>query len=264
MLKAIVYLGSVGVGVTTPQLFRADNAKVYVVKLQNNRLGPKVLANEALAANLGQQLQLTFPAAGIIEIDPKVLTGSKKLTANKVTTGPHFACEFLSGCEYVGRHNLVKAKNKGEMAGVMLFDHMFHNLDRTWNRKNILLHRDVDGYKLYAIDNTHLFKRGLWTAPSLLAMSSEVKLNYRRTFGLLLKHFLKPADFAPYVERVNRLTDEQIAGAIAAIPTVWLPNSDERAALFEFICRRRAMAGQIATSLCDLIPGEKGHHQSLI
>ncbi|HWQ62155.1 MAG TPA: HipA family kinase, partial [Negativicutes bacterium] len=67
MLTALEHLGATARGVTSPQLFRADDGRVYVVKLQNNRLGPKVLANELIAARLGVALGLCFPPGGVIK-----------------------------------------------------------------------------------------------------------------------------------------------------------------------------------------------------
>jgi len=254
MRIAIAYLGPMGCGATRPQLFRADDGKVYVVKLQSNRLGPKVLANEALAAALGRHLQLPFPPSGVIRIAATALAGSRKGVGDRITAGLHFASEFLPRCKYVCRHNLSKAQNKTEMAGVILFDHLLNNLDRTLNRKNLLLHPEGAGYKLYAIDNTHLFKRGKWAAGDLYRQRDEIKVNYRRTFGWLLKYFLTPDDFAPYVARVKGLSDADIAAAVDAIPLEWLPDQNEREVLAEFIGYRRDLAEKVADRLTALIP----------
>ena len=50
MLEAVEYIGRVGVGVTSPSLIKGDDGFTYVVKMQNNRLGTKVLVNEYIAA----------------------------------------------------------------------------------------------------------------------------------------------------------------------------------------------------------------------
>ena len=44
MLTAVEYLGSVGLGVTVPRVFRADDGNIYVVKLQNNPMGTKAVS----------------------------------------------------------------------------------------------------------------------------------------------------------------------------------------------------------------------------
>ena len=67
MLKADMYMGRVGVGVTSPSLIKADDGYIYVVKMKNNRLGTKVLVNEYIAAWMGKKLNLPFPFSDCIE-----------------------------------------------------------------------------------------------------------------------------------------------------------------------------------------------------
>jgi hypothetical protein len=256
VLTASKYLGSAGVGATRPQLFRASDGKNYVVKLQNNRLGPKVLANELLAARFGEQLDLCFPPAGVIKIEEQFLRRNRALAAAGLNPGRHFACQFLSGTEYVVRRNLNKAGNKSEMAGVMLFDHMVHNLDRTLNSRNLLLRREVKGYKIYAIDNSHMFGRGKWTIELLNYLTPRIKINHHRTYGLLLKHFFQPTDFAPYLAKVQQMNDDILAEIVAGIPDEWLPHDSERQALLRFLIARRELAADIVTCLCALIPNK--------
>ena len=163
MLIAVQYIGSVGVGVTRPQFFRADDEQIYVVKLQNNRLGSKVLVSEFLAAKLGELMNLCFPTSAIILINEQTVQKNQSLIPPEISLGRHFASLYLTNTEYVGKHNIYQAINTAEMAGVLLFDHMFHNADRADNRKNLLLRQEDDGYKIYAIDNSHLFRSGRWT-----------------------------------------------------------------------------------------------------
>lgn len=254
MLTAVKYLGAVGLGVTSPQLFRADDGKVYVVKLQNNCLGTKVLVNEYLACQFAGVMDLCFPPGEILYISDKVLEKSRRLKACRASKGPHFASRYIGGSRYVVRSNLYKAVNKAQMAGVMLFDHLFHNPDRTWNRKNLIVHREEPGNVVYAIDNSHLFRRGRWNIDSLAKLESQITLNHRRAYGWLLKHFLTVGDFAPYVAKVKALSDEQVTGLVENIPGQWLPDQAERQALIRYIRVRRDMVEEIAARLCSLIP----------
>lgn len=254
MLTASVHMGRVGLGATTPQLFRASDGKVYVVKLQNNRMGPKVLANELLGSKMGEMLGLCFPRGGVIKIEEQVVRRSRILLTAGVTPGRHYACEFLSHTGYVTRNSLGKASNRGQMAGVMLFDHMFHNLDRTLNRRNLLVRREGGGLKIYAIDNSHLFRRGRWTVESLEKLAPSIKINRHRAYGWLLKHYLTPGDFTPYLERIQAITDSQLAELVESIPREWLPQESERQALERYLVTRRDMVGEIAVCLRALIP----------
>lgn len=259
MLRAVQYLGPVGSGVTCPQLFRADDGAVYVVKLQNNRLGLKVLVNEYVAASLGQKLNLCFPPSDIIVVDKELLGSSRWLRGYAKAPGLQFGCLYLSHTNYLRRDNIARAVNKAQIAGVILFDHLFHNPDRTLNRKNMLLRHEKDGYRIYAIDNSHLFNRPVWTEEALRRLAPVIAVNHRRSYGLLLKHFLHPEDFRPYAAAYSALTDEELAAIVAAVPQEWLPDDQERQVLCRFMETRREMTDQIAARLCKLIPNVHRH-----
>lgn len=254
MLKAEKYIRTIGVGVTSPRIFRANDGLFYVVKLQRNRLGPKVLANELLAAKMGEKLDLCFPPGGVMELDSEVILRYPELARDGILPGKQFACLYLPHSYYVDRRKLSKAVNKQQLAGVMLFDHLLHNMDRTWNRKNLLIRREEAGARVYAIDNSHLFMRGRWTVNSLRKLAGRFEVNHCRSYGVLLKHYLKPADFQPYAQAIQQLSNEEIAGFVEQIPLEWLPDQAERLALAEHIISRRNLVPEICRHLFALIP----------
>lgn len=263
MLTATEYLKSVGVGVTAPQFFRGNDGKIYVVKMQHNRLGTKVLASEFLALKIGELLGLCFPPGGIIQITEDLLQKNPCLLEAGAKPGLHFASQYMDNCRYVGKNDLKQVINTDEMAGVILFDHIFHNKDRTYNRKNLLLRQEPAGYKLYAIDNSHLFRSGNWTIESLARLSKSCKIYYGYSFGRLLKKRLSPQDFHPYLVKITRLRDDQIEGLIGEIPTEWLPGAADRQALADYIKIRRDMVEKIRDELCNRIPRSHGGHKWL-
>lgn len=238
MLTVLEYLGSVGIGVTSPQVFRANDEQIYVVKLQHNPMGAKILVNEYVACWFGKYMGLCFPPSDLIEIGAKL----------------HFASQYVHKNRYVGKRDLKKAVNKEAMAGVMLFDHMFHNVDRTKNRKNLLVCREEGEDVLYAIDNSHLFVRGRWNIQSLEKLSKKIVLNRWRVYGWLLTHFLVVGDFVPYVAKVKGIKDEELALLVSSIPQEWLPLPNEREALLAYMITRRNMIDDIVATLYQLIP----------
>lgn len=247
-------MGSVGVGVTSPRLFGANDGRLYVVKLQRNRLGPKVLANELLAVKMGERLELCFPPGGVIELEAEVIKRYPRLARDGIRPGKQFACLYLPHSYYVDPRKLSKAINKQQLAGVMLFDHLLHNVDRTWNRKNLLIRREEAGARVYAIDNSHLFMRGRWTVDSLRQLAGRLQVNRRRTYGVLLKRYLRPADFQPYAQAIQQLSNEEIADFVRQIPVEWLPDQQERITLTEHIIGRRELVPDICRHLFALIP----------
>lgn len=254
MLTALEYLGSVGIGVTTPQLFRANDGKVYVVKLQNNPMGPKVLINEYVACWFGVRIELCFPSSDLITIDKQIVKRNRRLQSAGICLGPHFASRYLPDNRYVTRYELKKAVNKRAMAGVMLFDHMFHNVDRTKNRKNLLVCHEEGNYVLYAIDNSHLFVRGRWNKESLRKLVEKITVNHWRVYGWLLKNFLTPEDFHFYVAAIKNISDEELIGLVKSIPKEWLYKEGEGEALLRYMIQRRNMVDEIVAVLCQSIP----------
>lgn len=252
MLIAEKYLGPIGKGVTSPQLFRATNDMIYVVKLQNNCLGKKVLVNEYLAAQFGTLMGLCFPPSDFIMLNNEVLQ-HRKLRAIKPVSGPHFASLYLNKTAYAERKTVAAAINKEQMAGVILFDHMFHNIDRSCNYRNLLVRREAEGIRIYAIDNSHLFFSGRWATGSLNKLAGEIRINHRRSYGILLKYFLSEQSFAPYIEAVRETKNKELERIMNNIPPNWL-NEAGREALLQFIIARRDLVENIAAKVCSLIP----------
>lgn len=258
MLMAVEYLGKVGVGVTLPQFFRANDDNNYVVKFQNNRLCSRVIVSELFAAKIGKIMGLCFPPSDIIEIDQQILNKNPSLLEIGLSSGQHFASRYLDHAEYVGKDRLCKAINTSEMAGVILFDHMFHNADRAKNQKNLLLRLEDENYRVYAIDNSHLFRSSRWTIDSFNILGKKIKIYYYQHYRNLLKDLLLPQDFLPYIDIVKTITDEQIYNIVREIPTEWLPSELERQALVEYTKLRMEMADEILENLCKYIPKSRG------
>lgn len=262
MLKAVKYYGRVGIGVTSPLLFRAHDKKMYVVKIQNNPLGLKVLVNELLAANFGRIMNLCFPPGDIIQLDDATIHKSLSLQKLEVLPGNHFASQFINRAKYVKYKDIALGINKTEMAGVILFDHMFYNMDRVWNRKNLIIRYEKSGYKIFAIDNSHLFLRCKWTVALLETLVDKIRINYQRCYGRLLEKYLSAADFLPYINAVKRITNKQIEELIYHIPYEWLSDDAEREMLACYIRTRCNMVEKIWVNLCEYIP--KSHRKSVV
>lgn len=263
MLLAVEYLGKVGVGVTIPQFFRACDENIYVVKSQNNQLNSKVLVSELLAAKLGELIGLCFPPSDILEIEEDLLSKHSCLQELGWTPGQYFASLYLEHSEYVGKNRIANAVNVSEMAGIILFDHIFHNADRAKNQKNLLLRLENEKYKVYAIDNSHLFRSCRWNTDTFEKLGTKIKIYYYQHYRNLLKDILTAQDFLPYIESIKKISDEQIDKIIREIPISWLPDERERLALAKYIKIRRDITDEIWEKLCKFIPRCRGGHRWL-
>ena len=244
-------LGAMGVGVTSPRLMLGEDGRHYVVKLMQNKVGPKVLANEWLGFRLARRIGLCVPRGEMVCIPSALIHKNRYLRKVRADEGVHFGSRYLSGCEYVGRCVMRLAVNKDEVVGTMLFDHLLYNDDRTLNRKNFLARREGRGYRVYAIDHSHLFGSGRWTEASLLRRSASHTVNERRAFGWLLRHYLTREKLAPYVERILSVKSDEVAEMIAEIPPAWLTDR-ERDIILRFWQARRQQVGEVADRIADL------------
>lgn len=262
MLQAVQYVGPAAAGSTSPQLFYGDDENLYVVKLQNNRLGKKILVNELISSELGDLLGLCFPPSGPIVISQQLINTTRWLRHHNVHSGIHFASRYIAHAKILTPGRLQRAINARDLAGVMLFDHLFYNFDRIWNRKNLLAVCEGPGmYRIFAIDHSHLFLRGRWNEAILVKLQDKIRIEAASLYRFSLQYVLETYDFEQYLRRCSYLTASDIAGILARIPAEWLPQVDERQALLVFACRRLALAEQVVGELQRLIPNKHGCSQ---
>lgn len=254
MVTARRYLKAVGIGVTRPRLLEADDGRIYVVKFANNRLGPKVLVNEFIAKRFNDCVPLCFPPAEVIEITADFLERVPKLTRCGVQAGLHFASRYIKRARYLERYNFEFIVNKKQIAAVMLFDHLMHNYDRTLNHKNMIVTREPGGYRLYAIDNSHLFGSGRWQSDRLPLLAERIKLNRRRVYGTLLRHCFTPVDLRRYAAAFKDMTKAEWERIIDDVPRQWLVNDDDRTALKQYMNRRFCLIDEICDRLVASLP----------
>lgn len=259
MLFAKEYLGEVGVGATSPLFFRADDDNIYIVKLTSNPLGGKVLASELIAALFGRMLYLPFPDSDIFHITEEWLSNHSEYIGSAVRAGYHFASRYLPNVSYVKREHLSAVCNRSNIAGMILFDHFLHNADRAHNRKNMLLHTKPSGTAvIYGIDHSHLFHSGRWSIDSLSARAYRICTYTQNLYGILLEQWLYAQDFRPYVDMIAKIDDAMLADILRSVPRAWLPDQEERKALYRFLRVRRDLIEPIYRKICQYIPRSRG------
>ena len=259
MLFAKEYLGEVGVGATSPLFFRADDGHIYIVKVMTNPLGGKVLANEYIAARFGHILRLPFPISDYFYITNEWLEQHPHLREAGISAGVHFASRYIEDVCYLTTESLSVINNRSEVAGMILFDHLFHNADRAHNKKNMLLSPiKVDTYMLYGIDHSHLFRSGRWTASSLHDWEYRIRIYDQNWYGIFLSKWIYANDFLPYIYIIEEINDNIIKSILRSIPYEWLPDKAERKALFHFIKTRFELVGNIYQKICRYIPTARG------
>lgn len=258
MLAAEKYLGAVGVGVTLPQFFQAENGKTYLVKLRRASLNKKILFNERLAAQLGKILGLRFPPSDMIYIDEDLIRQNDILIQLEVLPGWHFASEYLENTGYIDQRRLRKATNTEELAGIVLFDHLLLNKDRAHNRKNMIIQQTTKEWIVYGIDHSHLFGSCNWTGEGLKERQYQFPIYYGFVFNQLFKDYLSLEDFTPYQLKAEKITWAQIEDLVWEVPWNWLPDQAEREAVIRFLFVRFQHTAEVMAVLARHILTERG------
>lgn len=259
MLYAKEYLGEVGVGATSPLFFRADDDNIYIVKSMMNPLGGRILASEEIAACFGRLLSLSFPASDHLIITDEWIKERPYLNIGSITAGIHFASRYLEDVEYVTQTRLASIHNRKSVAGMILFDHLFHNADRAHNRKNmLLLPYNTSSYTLYGIDHSHLFHSGRWSEHSLNDWAYRIRLYDQNMYGAFLSDWIDADDFTAYLQIIEKLSDDTIKDVLRSVPRDWLPDYHDRKAVFDFIRVRFDLVYDIYRKICRRIPLARG------
>lgn len=228
MLIGKKILGNVGIGVTCPFFCEATDGNIYIVKTIRKNIPKQVLISEFLGKLIGEKLDLIFPHSDLIDIS--------QLTMNESFFSLQFASQYIPYIEYLNYDHFKKAINIKEMAGVILFDHIFHNPDRVINRKNLLF--SYLDHRIYAIDNSHLFKCSHWNNEILKKLASQISIYPNHLYGVLLRNFLTKEDFYPYINRIKTFKKIDISSIISQIPHEWKEEKYDSDSLTNFIIKR--------------------------
>jgi hypothetical protein len=220
-LSATRYVLPLREGGSLPAIVDTEDGQ-YVVKFRGAGQGPKALVAELIAAGIAQALGLPVPDAAVIELaegfglnepDPEIqdlLKGS---------VGENFGLRYLPGAFGYEPAADRDSINTVAAAGIVWFDALISNVDRTANNPNLLFWAD----RVWLIDHgASLYFHhggGDWVARS------------QERFPLIKQHILldqagdlmiADGDLRP------KLTEKVLTGIVGAIPDPWLDDDPEQ------------------------------------
>jgi hypothetical protein len=232
-LSAKRYVLPLREGGSLPAIVDTDDGQ-YVVKFRGAGQGPKALVAELIAAGLASALGLPIPDAAVIDLedgfglnepDPEIQD------LLKASTGENFGLRYLPGAFGYEPAADRDSINTVAAAGIVWFDALISNVDRTANNPNLLFWNDrvwlIDhGASLYFHHGT-----GDWTGRS------------QDRFPLIKQHILldqagdlrvADSDLRP------KLTEKVLTAIIDAIPMQWLDEDadDQRRAYVTYLTAR--------------------------
>lgn len=233
MLHAVRYFGSMGKGLTNPQLFQCDDGNNYVIKLKENPAGTKVLINELIANRIGNLLGLPVSLGSLIYIPTPLIN------IEPFQEGIHFGTLVSQHILRNPSLQLIeKAYNIDCIPGMYVLDNYLTNADRHYG--NIILCNKFYGNQIVLIDHSHCFFKPQWTSLELLSLTNYEKILTRGIYSDIAYLVKGPAPFEEWFNTLENVPEEQIVSIVDEIPREWnIANEDKDALLFYLIHRKR-------------------------
>ncbi|WP_274366048.1 HipA family kinase [Paenibacillus thermotolerans] len=247
-LVPVQYAGAAEKGYSKPQLIRLSDGLTYVVKFKNNPTGTRVLVNEYVAGKLARLLALPVPPFRIVPISNDFIEQNPELAAFRFAPGMQFASLFIEGAanlrDAYACPGGLRIVNRGELAGVVLFDLWLSNTDRKEN--NVLLAQAGDsnvsgqalgcggqrGCRLFMIDHGRCFASHDWTVDSL---SQAKPVLYLKVHRWCLAQLRDREELDAAMACIRSLPEKRMRDIVSSIPRDWEVTKREREALLAYL-----------------------------
>jgi len=211
-------------GGSQAHLLRASDNHFYVTKFQNNPQAIRILANEYLAAKLGQALDLPMPEVRIIEVSEWLIQNSPELKidsgvrpvpcASGLQLGSRYVADPLEAIvfDYLPEAMLSRLANWKDFPRVLAFDKWTGNSD---GRQAVFVkERTERHYRAVFIDQGYCFNAGEWNFPDSPLRGTFARNSvYERVTGW--------EDFEPTVSGIEQIDQETISNIASEIPPEW-------------------------------------------
>ena len=213
-VTATRYAEALREGGSLPGLMEADDDGMYVTKFRGAGQGEKALVAEVVAGELGRALGLRVPELVVVDVDPALAAAEPDPEIQELieaSPGSNLGMDFLPGAlAYTAGSEIDPAV----AAGVVWFDALITNVDRTHRNPNLLVwHKQV-----WLIDHGAAFFRQHGELPLSRSAHEPMPL------PMLADHVLLAAA-GPIEEADERLAGRALAAvgeAVARVPAQWL------------------------------------------
>ena len=230
-LFATEYIRRIRGGSTQPFLMRCSDGNYYVVKLQNNPQGKRVLANDLFGALLAKRLGLPAAESVVIDVSDALIKLTDEMifiSADKAVAcqpGPSFGSRYATGDpfgEIIGaefantflpRDRMMKVKNLSDFIGMLVFDRWTSNTD---TRQVVFVRNcETGSWNASMIDHGWCFGGAEWSFPDKLhAGACYSGAAYESIAGI--------EDFEPWLNRVEHEIDKTDLEQLARqVPKEW-------------------------------------------
>lgn len=158
-MKVVNHIREIENGVTRPSIAEASDGKKYVIKYLNEDMNVRGLYNEYVAYQLGKALDIPMPHQELLDLDADFIRKTESIHYKNPRTCTCIASEYHTGNVKINPVILKNITNQIDIPGIVLFDQLILNNDRSANPGNLFY--DKKTKKLLALDHSHIFKDGL-------------------------------------------------------------------------------------------------------
>jgi hypothetical protein len=245
-------------------LLECDDGHFYVVKFRNNPQHRRILINEWIASVFLNYLQISAPAAAIVNLSAEFLKSNPEIHIQlgtrrlAVEPGWHFGSRYpgdpgkVMVYDFLPDLLLDKVVNVDEFRGVLAFDKWMGNADA---RQSIFFRARLRqwspgpeqppraGFVAHMIDHGYVFDGPHWTFPDSPLQGLYFRLN-------VYQNVSSWDDFQPWLDRVVHFPEEVVDEAQKQIPPEWLAEDDGEleAMLGKLMSRRKRVPDLIRES----------------
>jgi hypothetical protein len=201
-------------GGSLPAIIEGDDDGLYVLKFRGAGQGPKALVAELLAGEIGRAAGLPVPEIVLVELPAELARTEPDAEIQSLigaSVGLNIALDYLPGS--VTFDPLVLVPDVQLASAIVWFDAFVCNVDRTVRNVNMLIwHR-----RLWLIDHgAALYFHHAWSDREQYAANPFPLIKDH----VLLKYASRLADVDAQMQ--SRLTGENLADIVSAIPDSWL------------------------------------------
>jgi hypothetical protein len=251
-------------------LLECDDGHFYVVKFRNNPQHRRILINEWIASVFLNYLQISAPAAAIVNLSGEFLASNSEVHIQlgtrhlAVEPGWHFGSRYpgdpakVMVYDFLPDPLLDKVVNVNEFRGVLAFDKWMGNADarqsiffrarlRQWSPSAApsSLERSTPraGFVAHMMDHGYVFDGPHWIFPD----SPLQGLYFRPSVYQNVRSW---DDFEPWLDRVVHFPEEVVDEAQKQIPPEWLAEDagELEAMLAKLMSRRKRVPDLIRES----------------
>jgi hypothetical protein len=252
-------------GSTNPFLMRCSDDNYYVVKLQNNPQGKRVLANDLFGALLAKRLGLPVAEPAVIDVSEALIKLTDEMvfiSTDKTVScqaGPSFGSRYVSedplgaifGAEsvdtFLPRSRMRQVTNLSDFIGMLVFDKWTSNRDtrQVVYRQN----RAEASWTAIMIDQGLCFGGAGWDFPDILGLGAAfADVAYESITGIDV--------FEPWLDRIEDEIDETVLEKLASeVPTEWYDgDADALRELVATLNRRRGIVRKLLRTTWEAYP----------